>query len=191
MDVGALSLDTDTAKTSLVARRLPDVADLVSGVVYTARAKDDDGIAFPVRGHYVLRAAGSPDLDVAPFAVESSVIGEPADVRIAGLEPRAGEKLLVSATRTVDVTWARPSTSTTEAAESDDVVYIDVSSAGAATTRCLFADNGRATLTGSSFGDGDGTVTTHRLHREVFHARGIDAGELRFDFARAISFRRR
>ncbi len=192
MDVGAVSLETEAAKTSLVARRLPDVADLVSGVVYTVRVRDDDRVAFPVRGHYVLRAAGSPDLDVAPFAVESTVIGEPTDVRVGGLEPHAGEKLLVPATRLVDVTWTRPSTnaSTTDG-ESDDLVYIDVTSASAATTRCLFADNGRAILSGSAFGDGDGTVTTHRLHREVFHARGIDAGELRFDFARAVAFRRR
>ena len=188
MDVGAVSLETDAAKTNLIARRLPDVADLVSGVVYTARARDDDRVAFPVRGHYVLRAAGSPELDVAPFAVESTVIGEPTDVRVGGLEPRAGEKLLVSAASRVDVTWTRPSITD---AVSDDLVYIDDVSAIDGTTRCLFADNGRATLSGSSFGDGDGTVTTHRLHREVFHARGIDVGELRFDFARAVSFRRR
>lgn len=186
LDVGAVSLETEASKTSLVARRLPDVADLVSGVVYTARTKDEDGAGFPARGHYVFRAAGAPDLDVAPFAVESTVIGEPTDVRVGGLEPRTGEKLLVSGTSLVDVTWT--------AGESEDVVYIDVvsTSAGASsTTRCLFPDSGRATLAGSSFGDADGTVVTHRLHREVFHARGIDAGELRFDFARAVSFRRR
>ncbi len=201
VDVGAVSLESDSfgtsgslVKTSLVARRLPDVADLVSGVVYTARANNDDGAAFPARGHYVFRAAGAPELDVAAFAVDSSVVGEPADVRVGGLEPRAGEKLLVSQTSLVDVTWTP--------GETDDLVYIDVASASTAgaglsapimttTTRCLFTDSGRATLNGSSFGDADGTVTTHRLHREVFHAHGIDAGELRFDFARAVSFRRR
>lgn len=202
IDVGAVSLESDSfgtsgslLKTSLVARRLPDVADLVSGVVYTARANNDDGSGFPARGHYVFRAAGSPGLDVAAFAVESSVVGEPADVHVGGLEPRAGERLLVSPTSLVDVTWTP--------GETDDLIYIDVASATTSTalnapinapiitTRCLFTDSGRATLSGSSFGDADGTVTTHRLHREVFHARGIDAGELRFDFARAVSFRRR
>jgi hypothetical protein len=31
-------------------------------------------------------------------------------------------------------------------------------------------------------------LAVHRLHREAFSARGVDPGEVRFDFARVVSF---
>ena len=37
----------------------------------------------------------------------------------------------------------------------------------------------------------EGTLAVHRLHREAFHARGVEPGEVRFDFARVVAFARR
>ena len=70
---------------------------------------------------------------------------------------------------------------------------MDIGATSAApATRCLFDDGGHATLEASAFGAlEDGTIAVHRLHREAFHARGIDPGEVRFDFARVVSFVRR
>jgi hypothetical protein len=36
-----------------------------------------------------------------------------------------------------------------------------------------------------------GTIAVHRLHHEAFRAHGVDPGEVRFDFARVVSFVRR
>ena len=57
-------LETSGVATVLPPRRLPDVADLVSGVVY-ARAAEAE--AMPARGRYELKIAG---------AAESGVWGE-------------------------------------------------------------------------------------------------------------------
>ncbi len=86
----------------------------------------------------------------------------------------------------VDLTW--------EVGGSDeDVIYVDLAAtSAAASTRCLFVDSGHATLGAADFGAlEDGTIAVHRLHRESFHAHGVDPGEVRFDFARVVSFVRR
>ena len=86
----------------------------------------------------------------------------------------------------VDLSW--------EPGAIDDLVYVDVASkdVGTPVMRCLFADNGRAAVASASFGAvEEGTLSVHRLHREAFRARGLDSGEVRFDFARAVSFTRR
>ncbi|WP_394828464.1 hypothetical protein [Pendulispora albinea] len=182
------------SQTKLLPRHLPDVVDVVSGVVYTARAEGD---AFPPRGRYVFRAAGAPEQDIAPFTVEATAKGEPLDVRVADQpiahrEHRDPGPVVFAPNDPVDVTW----TPSPDASAEDDLLYIDVSArpAGAATVRCTFGDSGRATLTPSVFvnaGAGDeGTLAIHKVHRESFRAKGIDSGVLRFDFARVTSFRR-
>jgi len=198
LDVGTITLEAEGARTSLVARRLPDVTDLVSGVVYTTRSGAD---AFPARGRYGIRVAGGLDhdnRDIGAFGVEASVIGEPADLRVAGQvagpsvtagqaapDGAPGAPVVLAANAPVDVTWA------SGAALAFDVVYVDVAAAGAPTTRCLFTDTGHAALPASAFAADDGTLSIHRVHREAFRAPGIDNGELRFDFGRVVPYRRR
>ncbi|WP_394839937.1 hypothetical protein LVJ94_23905 [Pendulispora rubella] len=209
LNVGALSFEFPSGRASgtgaeaqgrpeakLVARHLPDVVDLVSGVVYTARG---EGEAFPAKGRYVFRAAGSPEQEIAPFTVEATAKGEPGDIRIAdqSLAHRAdGAPVFLPAVDPTEVTW------TAEGSADDDVVYIDVSAKTAAAggsgagardagVRCTFADTGRATLAATAFVADEGTMAIHRVHRESFRARGIDSGVLRFDFARVASYRRR
>jgi hypothetical protein len=185
VDVGAVTVESGGVKTSLVPRQLPDVADVVSGVVYAARPSD---AALPPRGKYLLRAAGSAELDVAPFVVSAAAPGEPSELRIAGQDARAAAGVAIAASAPVELTW--------EAGAPDDSIYVDV--AGAATTpalptvRCLFTDSGRASIPAAAFGGiDDGALTVHRLHREAFHVRGVDPGEVRFDFARVVAISRR
>jgi hypothetical protein len=105
-------------------------------------------------------------------------------VRIGGDEGRAG---------TFTIALAAPAELAWEPGSGDDLVYVDLGATSTAmTTRCLFDDGGHATLSPSAFGAlEDGTLAIHRLHRESFRAHGVDPGEVRFDFARVVSFARR
>jgi hypothetical protein len=181
LNVGGVTLMAGDAVTTLAARQVPDVADLVSGVVYSARADE-----LPSKSVYVLRIDGSADLDLPAFVVTATSPGEPVDVRVAGDDGRAGAVAIATSTPgAIDVTW--------EAGAGDDAIYIDVGAANAApATRCLFDDSGHAALPATAFGTiEEGTLAVHRLHREVFHARGVEPGEVRFDFARVVAFTRR
>jgi len=184
LDVGAVTLIAGVAGESVAAlqpRQVPDVADLVSGVVYSAAAR---GGALPSKSAYLLRVDGAPESDVAPFAVSATSPGEPEDVRFGGDDGRSGP-VSIALDAPVDLTW--------ETGAGNDVIYVDLSATSAApATRCLFVDSGHATLGASAFGAlEDGTIAVHRLHRESFHAHGVDPGEVRFDFARVVSFVRR
>jgi len=193
VDVGPLALETDAMKKTLVARRVPDVADLVSGVVYAARTADGEP-AFPSSGRFVVRSAGraaqpgiDSAVDVAPFTIEARVDGEPNDLKIGDQDAPAGATITLPAGAAIDLAWEPAA-----GASADDAVYVDVAPpGGVATARCAFADTGHAALAASTFGSDDGTMAVHRLHRESFHAKGIDAGEVRFDFARVVSYHRR
>ncbi len=170
LDVGDVSLAANGVETRLAARQLPDVTDVVSGVVY-ARATDSS--LLPASTSYVLHVAGAarlPSLDVAVAAP-----GDPEDVRIAG-EDAQGVIAIVGPT--VDLSWTP---------ERDDVVYADVRPAD---VRCTLDASGAASLTTALFDDA-GTLVVHRLRRQPLRARGIDSGEVRFDFARAMTYVRR
>ncbi len=177
-DVGGISLEANGVKTALAARQLPDVADLVSGVVYTGRG---ESALFP-QARYTLRSTGTAEVDA--LEVNATAPAEPADLRVASQDGRAAVLLVPGVA--VDLTWERGT--------GLDLVYVDVASrdAGTPVTRCLYTDTGRATLPSAALGTIDeGTLSLHRLHREAFRARGLESGEVRFDFARAVAFTRR
>src|SRR5205807_3661044 len=96
------SIETGGVRTSLLPRQLPDVADVVSGVVYAARPSD---VALPAHSRYTLRAAGSPELDVAPFTALATAPAEPSDIRVAGREARFAGSVDVASLAPTDVTW--------------------------------------------------------------------------------------
>ena len=177
--MGGVSLFAGEAATSLQRRQLPDVADLVSGVVYSARAE-----GLPSRSAYLLRIDGAPESDVASVVVSATSPGEPSDVRLAGDDGRSGPVAL-AAGAPIELSW--------DSGAAEDLIYVDIGAASVApTTRCLFEDGGHATIPASAFGAIDeGTLAIHRLHRETFRTHGVDPGEVRFDFARTVSFLRR
>lgn len=157
VDVGNVTIEGSGVRSTLVARRLPDVVDLVSGVVYTARGPEDGSFG---AGHYVLRVAGASD--VPAFVREADGPSAPSLVRIDAN----------------DVYWDPGA----------DVIVIEVAGA-ATTTRCAFSDTGHATLPAGAFAS-EGVLTVHRIHRESFVTAGVDRGEIRFDFARTVLYRR-
>jgi hypothetical protein len=167
LDVGQVTLTSDVTlkSASLLPRTMPDPAGVVSGVVYASRTEG----AFAPGAKVSLRASGGPDL-LDGFAVNVTAPRDVADVRVTATPGG------------VDVTW--------DASDVDvhDFVYVDVlSPAPRVSLRCTAADAGRASLPISAE---EGLVSVHRVHKESFRARGIEPGEVRFDFAKIVAFRR-
>jgi hypothetical protein len=175
LDVGSITLQADGVETRLAGRQLPDVTDVVSGVVY-ARATDPS--LLPTSTRYAIHVAGGQGLE--PFELTATAPGDPGDVRIAG-EDVPGT--LTATGASVDLSWPA------EANLADDVVYVDVRPNG---VRCVLdgATPGHGSVS-TLFLDDAGTLVVHRLRREPLSARGIDSGEVRFDFARTIAYVRR
>jgi hypothetical protein len=210
LDVGSLGLEAQGAKTTLEARALPDIVDLVTGVFYSSRSPALD--ALPSRGLYSVRATGTVSaLDaehaVPAFTVSATAPGEPRDLQIDGQDARSEGGVVLHPGAAVELAWTVERGAADTATEPEDLVYIDLlpsteSPDPVGAVRCLFADRGTATLPASAFTEGDGeldrgTLVVHRLHRETFqvssdpNAGHIDSGIVRFDFARAAEFSRR
>lgn len=171
VDVGEISLEVDGAETRLAARQLPDVTDVVSGVVY---ARATDPALLPAGEPYVLHIGG--DRGLPAVDVVATAPADPSDVQIAG-EDTPGA--LVAAGPTIDLSWTDDGR--------DDTVYVDVRPSG---VRCVLDAGGRGTVSTLLLDDA-GTLVVHRLRREPLQAlssRGVGTGEIRFDFARTIAY---
>lgn len=168
LNVGALNVESASGKATLQPRRVPDVTDLVSGVLYTARTEG-------LRGTVRLRAAGT-DPAIGPLLVEAEAPAELRGLRVAGIEAKSAEPIALGGTA-VDVEW--------DAGSKTDLVYVDVLAQGALTTRCAFADaSGHASVPAPS--SQTGTFAIHRLRRTPLAE--FERGELRFDAARLVPF---
>jgi hypothetical protein len=187
-DVGSVSIDTgDAPGARLAPRQVPDVTDVVSGVVY-ARAADPS--LFPAGVSYVVHVAGGPDLD--PIDASATAPADPTDVILVGEDGHGGALLPGGA---LQFDWP------TGTPVGGDTLYVDVRPLGAPGIRCVLTpgDDGAADAGSpaqshaevpAAFLLAEGTLIIHRVHRESFRARGIDSGELRFDFARSIAYKR-
>ncbi len=187
IDVGVIGLEANGTRTVLQARRLPDIVDLVSGVVYSSRAPDPE--AFPSDTAYTLHVGGRPELDLAPFVASATAPREVEELRIAGQDLRAPGSLVLPPNAETTLTW--------KAGSRADLVYVDVNqstASGPSNVRCLFEDAGHGIIGSPALTGEDGSLTVHRLHRETFQLPdalpATDTGEIRFDFARTASFRR-
>jgi hypothetical protein len=167
IDVGAVSLEVGGEQTRLLPRQLPDVTDVVSGVVY---ARATDPALLPASTRYVVHVGGGHDL--APVDVEATAPAEPSEVRITGETPQG---VVVAAGPWVSFAWT---------AGANDLVYVDVRPNG---PRCVFDEVGAAAIPTSSF-DSAGTLVVHRVRQERLPVRGIDTSEVRFDFARTVAY---
>ncbi len=172
LDVGPVSIEANGVATRLLPRQLPDVTDVVSGVVYARAA---DATVFPATAAYEVHVAGGAALGAVDVAAAAPA--DPTDVRILNDEGDAGSFVVSGAF--VGFEWSDDG--------SDDEVYVDVRPSG---VRCLLQGGGRGSVP-TVFFDDAGTLTVHRVHREPLRAHGIDSGEVRFDFARMIAYVRR
>ncbi len=154
LDVGAISIESNGGQhVALAQRQVPDVVDLVSGSVYSARI---DETTVPSGADVAILVGGSND--VPAFSVRAKTPEAPSSVRMTGS----------------DLTWNAGT----------DAIYVDVSG-----TRCSFADDGHAVIPASVLAE-EGTLSIHRVRREKLSIPGLDGGEVRFDFARTIAYRR-
>jgi hypothetical protein len=175
VDVGGVTIEVGGVETRMSPRQLPDVTDVVSGVVY---ARGADPALLPDSARYQVRVAGNAGFE--PFMVSATAAGDPAEVRVAG-EDEAGTVIATGAN--LEVSW--PATG------SDDVVYVDVRPAGVrCTLGTLGTDVARASVS-TLLLDDTGTLVIHRLRREVLRTQSVDSGEIRFDFARTLAYVRR
>ncbi|HEY2370586.1 MAG TPA: hypothetical protein VGH87_29515 [Polyangiaceae bacterium] len=78
LDVGAISLESGPQHITLAQRQVPDVVDLVSGSVYSARI---DEASVPSSADVAVMVAGSAD--VPAFSVRAKTPDAPANVRVA------------------------------------------------------------------------------------------------------------
>jgi hypothetical protein len=186
LDVGALTVEANGVRSALEARALPDIVDLVTGVLYStpttsarsaATEAPSDAPAHAITGQaaaagasYVVRASGSSrggDLDhgVAAFLISATAPGEPTELRVDGQDARLADGLALTAGEHVDLTW-----DVTDDRDPDDVVYVELvpsdavgsieAGESAANVRCLFADRGVASIPASAFVSGHGGETT-------------------------------
>ena len=171
LDVGPVVLTSDVSKgsTVLLPRSMPDPAGVVSGVIYSSRSSD----VFSSGSRVSLRSNGGTDL-VDGFSVSVTAPRDVTDVHVTSVPSG------------LDVSWDA------EGADPHDLVYVDVlSPAPRVVMRCTSIDAGRILVPqGSIAGIEEGQVAVHRLHKESFKAKGIEPGEVRFDVAKIVTFRR-
>lgn len=175
LDVGPLAVEGPQSRAVLLPRAMPDPAGLVSGVFYSARSAE----ALSPGSRFALRAAGGADLD-------GFTVGVAAPLDVEAVRATVVE-------RGLEVSWDAP------ASDARDVFYVDVlAPAPRVVARCTVDAGSRFVvpsvllgLLGATPGaNEDGQVAVHRVRREAFRAKGIEPGEVRFDVARVVAFRR-
>ena len=186
LDVGVLTVDaTSTRSTVLLPRSMPDPTGVVSGVFYSARSVEAFTPSTASESRRLqLHTSGGPDM-AEGFRVDVPSPRDVSDVRVGpSASPANGPSGL-------DVTWETDATT----ADARDVVYVDVLAPSSQdrrlVARCTTLDVGQLAIPTSALGSvEEGQLSVHRLHRESFRAKGIEPGEVRFDVARVVTFRR-
>jgi hypothetical protein len=200
LDVGRISVDVAGSVTSLVPRQLPYVTDVVTGTVY---AKAAEQALLPASTLYGVHATGTAD--VPAFDVSAVAPGDPSDVVIVQ-ETSPGSVVASGGAASIDFSWPRQAPLPALAAQAD-VLYVEIQPAlsavavpgvpGVGTRRATI----RCVLDGTSGEDGllrggiptsllddAGSLVVHRVRTEPLQLRGVDDGELRFDFARVVGY---
>ncbi len=157
LDVGAVTVEASGTLVTLEGRSLPDIVDLVTGVLYSTRtssgapaaatgrpgATDGElqapaaappGLAgLPATGTYVFQSTGSAstadaDHSVPAFTVTAAAPGEPGELRVDGQDARSNDGVQLTVGARADLVW-----SVGDANNPDDVVYVELVPAVAST----------------------------------------------------------
>ena len=190
LDVGVLTVDgasnaNANKATVLLPRAMPDPTGVVSGVFYSGRSAE----AFAPAARLQLHTNGGPDMPEG-FVVNVASPRDVADVRVSSLSNGGGNGGSGSSgsSAALEVAWEAEAVSN----DARDVVYVDVlGPSSRLVARCTTLDVGSLVVPASALGAIDeGQLAVHRLHRESFRAKGIEPGEIRFDIARVVTFKR-
>jgi hypothetical protein len=180
---GDISVQSGEVTTTLAARAYPDVAHLVSGIVYTSRDVAED--VLPSDGLVRFRASGSaavPPVDAALDAPDSLAFLTVGSQRVESPIMTVRRGLLVLA-------WA-PSTLPAEDGEPSlrDDEYLDVTTSNGARFRCVPNVAGVVEISAEALGDAaDVSVVLHRVRTRSFRSEGIASGTLQVDAATSLS----
>ena len=171
LDAGDVTLETSAGRVELAPRAFPAVTSLFSGVVYSSRERTSP---LPPAEAYAVSASGGAL--GAPLALSVEAPRVLSDVRLDGIPLDQEASLNPAGT---ELGWAR--------GNARDLVYVTVTAAdGSHRVTCSFRDEGRGFLPAASVPEGSPAgLALHRLRVIPMghHAsKGVDAGELRFDF---------
>jgi hypothetical protein len=203
LDMGRVSVETAGATTSLLPRQLPYVTDVVTGTVY---ARAVEATALPAATPYVVHVSGVPGVPGAPGAGTGTgnvmsdsgfdvVALAPQDANDIAIAQETAPGKITASGSTLDFSWPTPAALPAAAGSTSDILYVEVQPAGARCTLGTAANGasaGHASIT-TSLLDDSGSVVVHRIHAQPLDAlpqRGVDGGELRFDFARVVAYAR-
>jgi hypothetical protein len=189
LDVGNVSVTTAAHTSVLRVRRMPEVAELVSGVLYTRTGESG---SFPPESRYVIRAEAGGEERI--FAIAATAPRELEGVRVAGAL-LGREQVAVAAVsasgggaswETVELAW--------EPGAPEDIVFADIESREhGKVAHCAFVDRGRGELPAWAL-DAAGAVAgvrLRRVHREAARAvQSWDEVEVRFEFTRTFQLLR-
>jgi hypothetical protein len=179
VDVGEVGLEASNTRATLAARAFPDVADLVSGVVYTTRDLVADPL--PDHGTYTFRIAGSNTVLATTLAARAP--GPAGNLWVAGVPLRS--ETLALRRGDLSIRW--------EPAAGTDQVYIELASMEDGPldrVRCAFANDGQAVIAASALPKAAAqSISIHLVRREGVAAPGLDGGWIRFDLATSGTLR--
>jgi len=187
LDVGEIVLHVGSHVIPLAQRAFPDVGDIISGVLYTSRNASvtlPSGLTYFIEttgGATSMPANGGVTTAIDGFTARSEAPESPSQVRVAGRPLAADMPMRVAGT---ELTW--------DAGSIHDLVFVELTarapsertaSLSAARLRCVFVDDGTATIpAGFELPAGPAEFRFHRLRRAVIDTQAIQTA-VEFDFA--------
>lgn len=175
VQAGDVTITAGETRTALAARAYPDVAHLVSGVVYTS--PDEVADVIPGVSTLTLHAAGSPT--VAPFTIELAVPSPLRDVAADGQS--LSDPDVQVAPGDVTLTWAADDETAGE------VVWVDLGANEHGRTQCVAPIDGSLTLAAGDLPAGDLHLSLHRARTTAFATESALPGELAVDTAITVA----
>jgi len=175
---GDAQVRTRDASTPLTVRFFPNVADLVSGVMYTLHDQDD--LRTPLAGWLSVVAAGSKEFEAVEASARLPLY--PEVVSINGVDLRSVsdvEDVQIARDASVPLAWA--------ADNEGDVIHIDIDSVPAVPAhrvRCVFADSGAAEIPWEAIPDSPEIgIAVHRSRDVALRSEWGEVGMAYFDLA--------
>ena len=186
---GDVQIRSGAVSASLTSRFFPNVAGVVSGVMYTLQDQED--LAVPLEKWLSIIATGSPELEpihasTNPPAMPDGVIVDGIEIGSRGIAPETE----ISRNARISLAW--------KAENNGDAIYVDLnpsSSVGAGRMRCAFEDTGAAEIPTGVFFESVGPESTeigivvHRSRESAIVTEWGDVGVAYSDLAVAFRIR--
>lgn len=171
---GDVHVEAGASRADLAVRAFPDVAGLVSGVLYTARSQN--GLDLSSDRLLRLRVSGAGELVGFDASVEAPL--PPSGVAVDGVAASSAE---------ASVRRAQPFHLSWTAVGADDVVYVDVMPMPGSTTdrvRCAAPDNGHLQIPAFAVPEADKMIlSVHRVRDAALRTDSGEMGTAHFDLA--------